>query len=101
MASPVTKDSYVDNWYSEKEGYVEVGYKGKKAFIEKGSLEILNPDNIPLDIKAMIIGVEIADEDNCWETTKFSNFVRTQHDPMTYEEARRYLEKQQNKKKVK
>ena len=35
MASPVTKDSYVDNWYSNKKGFVEVCYKSKKAFINK------------------------------------------------------------------
>ena len=91
--TPITKTSYVDNFDSEKEGYVEVGYRKKKAFIKQGTLEVVNPDNIPLNLQAMAMGVVIADEHNCWEKTPFGNTHRTFHKPMNMQQAKEYLKK--------
>ena len=44
--SPVTKNTYIDNWNSEIEGTVEIGVGKKKAFVEHRTCKIINRDNI-------------------------------------------------------
>lgn len=92
MASPVTKNSYIDNEDSLMKGYVEVGYHDKKAFVKHYTLEIVNEDNIPLNIPAMALAVQVADLKNCWD-----GFHRTSHEEMTYAQAIRYLKKEAEK----
>lgn len=88
--TPITKNSYVDNFESSKEGYVEVGYYDKKAYIKHKTLEIINPDNIPLNIQAMAMGIVIADSDNCFKNTPFGTSP-TGYKPMNNKEAKVYL----------
>lgn len=95
--TPVTKTTYVDNADSEMQGYIEVGFREKKAFIKKGTLEIINRDNIPLNLQAMAVGITIADLDNCFERSVFGNIHRTYHKPMSIEQAKSYIRKLKDK----
>ena len=91
MASPVTKTTYVDIFDSAMPGHVEIGYRNKKAWIKRGTLEIINPAGIPLNLQAMALALSIADHDNCYEKTLFGNTRRTLHEPMNMRKAREYL----------
>ena len=88
--TPITKNSYVDNWESSKEGYVEVGYYNKRAYVKHKTLEIINPENIPLNIQAMTMGVVIADNENCFKKGALRTSP-TGYKPMNNKEAKAYL----------
>lgn len=58
----VTKNSYIDNWWSEIKNTVEVGYYSRKAFIEHDTGRVLKNTGVPENCQAFKLGMAIAKE---------------------------------------
>lgn len=50
MATPITKTSGIDNWYSDIPGTVEVWYRGHKVYVEHKTARILNISGETIDL---------------------------------------------------
>ena len=60
MASPITKNSGVDNIDSRIPGTTEVWWYSKRAYIKHGTATVVSNDGVPTNSQAFKIGLEIA-----------------------------------------
>ena len=62
MASPITKNSGIDNWWSEIPNTIEVWHYSKKCFIEHKTGRIVKDTGVPKNSQAFKIAMQIAKE---------------------------------------
>lgn len=55
----VTKNSYVDNWYSNFPGTIEVGYYSKRAYVSRFTGQVLHNTGVPANSKALKLAIEM------------------------------------------
>lgn len=56
----ITKNSYIDNWYSKVANTIEVGWFKKRCFIERGTGKVVSNNGVPSNSQAYKMALSIA-----------------------------------------